>query len=247
MNENVNISFIPKKPLARSESSRRRPGFGISFVISLTIAFLIIGVAVFQFFYIESLKKERYEKITALEQYEEDLQKRNVIHNLEQVKTFARQIDVAQSLLDRHIALSDLFDYLAEITPKRIVGRSSAVDPVVFKSFSYTNAEKGVQITMSGTAANYAVLAALSQLYKTRSDVIRDYSLTGYGLGKDGDVNFSLIATLDPSLVSYKKVYGIEEQGGTSVEGSLPSFSDVFASSTTNETILNDTDTINNQ
>jgi hypothetical protein len=205
MSENVNISFIPKKPLARTEGGRRRPVFGISFLIVVTIAFCMIGVSIFQFFRVEELKKDRVALIEELETFEQDLKKEDIITDLEELKTLARQIDIAQSLLNKHIAPAELFRYIGSITPSGVVGKN--IDPVTYSNFSYRYDEQGVQVTMNGEAASYGVLAALAQKYR-KTPEIQDYTLGGMSLNSEGGVDFSLTVTLDPSLVSYRKLYG---------------------------------------
>ena len=64
MNENVNISFIPKKPLARNETVRyRRSILGTASLVSFAITFLFVAGATYEFFYIEAKKAEKAEMI----------------------------------------------------------------------------------------------------------------------------------------------------------------------------------------
>jgi hypothetical protein len=236
MSENVNISFIPKKSLARADSVPHRTILGVSLLIPITITFCVIGYSIWVYSHVESLKKQRDDKVVDLEKYEQSLAKDEIITNIDTLKGLIRQIDITSTLLNKHIALTDLFNYIGTITPSKSIavdGTIESLRPVLYKSFSYSKDTAGVRIVMSGQADSYAVLAALSQLYKDKTNqkaaTMLEYALSGFSADKDGKVNFTLTALINPDRISYKRQYGGEETASSVLD--LTNSQDIATSS----------------
>lgn len=196
MSENINISFIPKKPLARNEMSRRRPLFGISFIISLTIALISIGFATNGYFTLRSAEKQRQIAITELDSYITSLDEEDIIKNLEEEKKFVQQTTVAKKLLYEHVAPSKIFAYLEEKTPTR----------VAYNNFSYVKSGEVVSIKMNGTIGSYGYLASLSQWYRNQdgiSNVVFDGFSPSDGSDGESGIGFMFQADLYPNIILY--------------------------------------------
>lgn len=217
MSDNVNISFIPKKPLAQSGGFRKQPVFGISFVVSVTISFALIGYSTFLYFQTQSLEETKQQKISNLIAYQEDLEEDDIINDLDNLRNTANQINQAKVLLRNHIALTDLFSYIGTLAPNTLKqdGQIRAfIDPVVFNSFSFNRTQEGVVVTMDGSAHSYGALAALSKFYKEKRDttnILKDFTLSGFSPISNGRYTANLSVTLDPKLISYQCVYGDED------------------------------------
>lgn len=194
MNENVNISFIPKKPLARDESIRHhRPLLSISFLILFIIAFVAIGAAIIQFVRIEAAEQERMAKIEELKVYNAKLKDDDLIKGIEEIRADARKINIVKNLLNQHVATTELFVFLKRTTPRK----------VSFDNFNFKGSDSAVTLKMKGQAESYEVLAALSQLYKKEKGILMDYTLTNFTLTDTGRVSFDFSGTFDPSLTAY--------------------------------------------
>ncbi len=194
MNENVNISFIPKKPLARDEGVKRhKPVLNIVFLISFVIACVAIGVSAMRFMQIEDLEQERVEKIKELENYNKELEKREIIKNIEENRQFAKKITILKGILGRHIESTKLFSFLERTTPTQ----------VSFKNFDFSDSGDVIQLKMNGQAASYEVLATLSGLYKEEKETLLYYSLTNFSLDDTGNVSFNFSGIFKPSLILY--------------------------------------------
>ena len=198
MSENVNISFIPKKPLARNEGARKhKPVATISFFVSLTIAVVAIGISVMQFLRVEEVEQERIEKIEELRVYNEQLEKDDTIKEIEKNSDFVKRIDIVESLLNRHVASTEIFTFLERTTAKEIR----------FNDFSFSKTEEGVSLTMGGEATSYGVVAALTPLYRKEKEILKNFTISSFSLTDQGRISFSFTGILDPSLVSYVENY----------------------------------------
>lgn len=215
MSENVNISFIPKKSLAHTKSVQYRSILGVSVLIPLAITFGVIGYSVWEYAQVQSLTKDRNDKITYLEDYENKLEQDTVtIRQIDELKSLIKQIDMASVLLNKHVALTDLFNYIGTITPSKSISPDGieSLKPVTYQSFSYLKSPEGVRITMTGQADTYAILGALSQLYKKKTQekpaTMLEFTLSGFSENKEGKIGFTLNALINPDRISYRLLYG---------------------------------------
>ena len=196
MSENINVSFIPKKSLAKSEFSRKRPLFGISFLISILIALGSMGFAVGEYYSVRTLTVERDTKVQELVEYLDDLEKREILQEIKDVERFTRQVIVAEGLLSRHVAPSHIFAIIEETTPKQ----------VSYGNFTYSGEGDSVSVTMSGQADSYAILAATSLMYKAEPKFL-DVELSGISFNQEGGVSFTFTGKLDSSVVGFMGEY----------------------------------------
>ncbi len=199
MSENINISFIPKKPLARKEAFKRQSVFGISFLVSLTVALVSIGFATSGYFSLKVVEKERVEVMQELDNYiallkeEKDEDGKTLLENINEEREFVQRTKIAKTLLENHIESSKIFTYLEQTTPTK----------VVYQNFSYSKVGDVVSISMGGNVGSYGLLASLSQWYKDQSDVIKELTFGGFSPNAGGGVSFSFQAVLYPDLILY--------------------------------------------
>lgn len=99
-----------------------------------------------------------------------------------------------EELLRKHIVLSPLFDFLETSTPRT----------VRYTNFDYQNNEKGLEVTLKGEASSYAALAALAELFN-QNENFREPVFSGLSLDETGNVLFTLVTTVDPQFLSYKR------------------------------------------
>ena len=198
MNENVNISFIPKKPLARNEGIKKhKPLVTVSFFISFIIAMVAIGVSVMQFVRVGAAEKERIETIEKLKTYNEELERNDTIRDIESKSDFVKRINIVEGLLNKHLASTEIFTFLERTTPKL----------VRFNSFNFSKSEEGVELSMGGETTGYGALAALFPLYRKEEEILKSFTITNFSLTDQGRVSFSFTGIFDPSLISYVETY----------------------------------------
>ena len=211
MSENINISFIPKKPLARKEVLRRRPAFGISFVVSLAVTLISIGFATNGYFTLKAAEQEKEKAMQELDDYVAELEEKKdkdgktLLENINEERVFVQRTRIAKMLLENHVAPSKIFTYLEETTPTK----------VEYHNFFYSKSGNTVNINMNGSVGSYGLLAALSQWYKDQSEVITELTFGGFSPNSEGGVSFSFQGVLYPNLISYVEKTGDDKKEAT--------------------------------
>ena len=190
MDSSAPTSFIPKKPLtplARNASAMTGNLFVLIGAFLLVVSLLAAGAA---FGYQSYLN-------TSIKQQSDSLQKAQAAFDPSTIQDLSRldvRINNAESLLQKHVAASAIFGYLATQT----------LQNVQFTQFTYTLAEDGsADIELVGTAADFATLALQSDQLNA-SKTLKDVVFSGIAVS-NGKVSFDVKATIDPSLINYAK------------------------------------------
>ena len=185
-------SFIPRGPLQTAGTATRTSMGGgrsilgtiatIVFVISVVLS---VGVFVYEKYLltqIGSMGGQLLEAKTSLQP--EVIQK---ISNLDE------RIVSTKTLLNDHIILSNLFNYLEEWTLKNLR----------FNSFQFISSADGYTLSMHGAARGYAAVAQQSEIFSKypnfKSPIFADLDLD-----EKGNVTFSFKTFVDPVMLSYK-------------------------------------------
>lgn len=190
MDEQPKTSFIPKKPLA-VVNKRRHGTAGLFFVIAFVVFLITIAGAGGVYFYRSFL----VEHIAALNESLETAQNAFDTGLIIELKEINARIDMADAILDKHIAFSEFFSILEKNTLKT----------VRFSSFDYTTGGDGtVTIHMPGVAKSYSSVALQSDLFG-ENKYMQNVVFSDLGLDGEGNVTFSFSADVDSTLVLYKE------------------------------------------
>ena len=188
-------SFIPKGPaaaMATGSAPVRRRGAErgiVSFIAS--IVFILSVIAAGGAFGYKYYLKYRIDQMGVdLEQARAALQSETIS---ELVRLDKRMVST-RDIIAGHKVVSPLFRFLEESTPRT----------VRFSEFQYNASESGIELTMIGEARGYAALAYQADIFN-RSQYFKDPVFSDLSLNDNGDVIFSFKATMDPSLISYKR------------------------------------------
>ena len=192
MSENINVSFIPKKSLSKRGSFRRRPAFGIAFLVTVMIALGSVAFAVNEYYSVRSLISKRDVEVKKLGKYIKELEQSSMSKDIEFAERFKRQITIAEMLLNQHISPSNVFEIIESTTPKQ----------VSYNSYSYSGSEDVISISMSGTADSHAVLAATSLMYRKEPKFL-EVELSGIDFSEEDEVSFSFAGKLDPAVIRF--------------------------------------------
>jgi len=165
----------------------------------------------------------KYILLSAQENYKQQLSDRERQFNIdliEQLKRANVRIDLAQQIINGHLAMSQVFEIISRLTIGGV--RFTSLD------VSYdADRSGGIKIDMRGYGNNLASVAfqsdVLNQLeqYGLRR-VVRNPMLSNPVLDSNGKVTFGLSATVDPSSLSY--VRAVE---GAPIEGSASDIQDI--------------------
>lgn len=201
METRFQTSFIPKKPLVtvggmgapvrhKHSSSIIMMIGAIAFVVSLGTA----GGAFFWKSYLESSQeKYRLELAERERQFNGDL--------IEELKAQNVRIDFATQLLNKHIALSQIFDIIGRLTIESV--RFTSLDVSAQKEGEISATLSGYGTSLSAVAWQSDVLGNLER-YGLRK-VVKNPILSDPALDSDGTVSFGFSASIDPSSMLYER------------------------------------------
>ena len=212
MENNVQPSFIPKKPLSQLGSKAPRQNISL-FSIIATVVFvtvIIIAGAVFGFKSYEEnlLTKKKAELEATLASFQPSL--------IQELTRLDNRLIAATNLLNQHLSITDVFTAIGNATLKN----------VRFSSFSFSYAP-GLQpgLIMDGVAQNFTAIALQAQEFNKPDNLkyIKNPIISNLNLNKDGTVNFSFVATVDPKFLTYSEVS--KAQGITVSSVTVPAIS----------------------
>lgn len=184
---NQTTSFIPQKPLENKvESSGSQTSI---FLVASIFIFIISLVATGSVYFYKSLLNKKIENMSAsLEKAKAAFEPALIL----ELKKLNSRIDASSSIMAKHMAASQVFELLEELTLKSIR----------YKKFGYSTTNEKITVSVSGEAKNYSSVALQSSILG-KSPYIKDPIFSNLSLDNKGNVNFDLTAYVDPSLVSY--------------------------------------------
>jgi hypothetical protein len=141
MDTKFQTSFIPKKPIMSDPNMairRSSGGTSIFMFVAIIIFVLSIGGIGFTFAWKKVLLDKQLAKQLELKQKEASFNETLI----DQLKKANTKIDLGSQLLKKHLAVTELFDIVSQLT----------IQGVKFNSFEFSNAE--VSKTSGGTAPN---------------------------------------------------------------------------------------------
>jgi|SRR3989344_4518480 len=183
-------SFIPKQPVA--VISRQETGhISLLYVIASILFIVTLGLMGVVFIAERSLNQD----IVNLNQTLIEAKSSFEISTIEELKKVGARTSIANSLLDNHIALSPFFEALQLAT----------FESVSFAGLSIDSADaRAVTVNLAGQAESYNSIILQSDFLKSLS-LFKSPTFSGFSLDENGSVSFNFSATLDSSLVSYKR------------------------------------------
>lgn len=205
MEPKFQTSFIPKNPIgisstptsiSRYKSVSILPTIGtILFVLSILISGGLFG---YERLLNSKIDEDDKELSLTKEAFDPSA--------MDQLITASNQIKSAKDLLNKHIAVSNIFTLLqANILPE-----------IQFTSFDFSNEAKGnIKISAEGVAASYSVLAEQDEIF-SKINYMSNQSFSSFDLTDKGTVNIKFQADINPNILSYKQVLETSSAGNFS-------------------------------
>lgn len=190
MDPQVPTSFIPKKPLV----GESRGGGGLLSLIAVLIFVGSLVAAGGAFAYGKYLD-------TALASKDASLKKAEGAFDTSSIRDLERldiRLTEARELIQNHVAPSGLFTFLSAATLERVQFTSLNLD---------IGAEGAGKLSMTGVADSFSALALQSDEFSA-AKVLRDVVFSGITTDITGRVQFSVSASVDPSILNYAKQAG---------------------------------------
>lgn len=188
-------SFIPKKPVV-SAVPARSSGMSLFMVVSIFIFVISLALAGLVFAgqrYLSSqLEKDKESFAKAQENFDST--------TVETLVKLSKRIESAKKILNKHIAVLPIFDFLESKTLKNIR----------FKTVEISFSENGIaNIDMKGEAKNFSAVALQSDVF-AESKELKNPIISGIDLTLTGGVSFNFESSVDSSFVLYKNARNIE-------------------------------------
>jgi hypothetical protein len=131
------------------------------------------------------------------------------IDTIKELKRLDTRIETAKGLLDKHIAISGVFDILQQATLKTISYSSfditSAANSDAGDASGAAGEAGGIQFKMNGIAKSYNSVALQSDLL-SKTKGIKEPIFSNINLNEAGNITFSVSALIDPGVLRYRAV-----------------------------------------
>jgi len=208
MEQQFNTSFIPKQALQADVTAggprsyvKRRGVMGPGYFLSLLVFIIALLVAIGLFVYTKVMVAAIDEQVLQLEEQQHRFQTDSID---ELIRADAR-LAHARTLLQNHIAVSQLFQEL----------EANTLRDVALEQFQYQGADPAnVMITLSAVARGFVPVAQQLDQYRAHNK-IRNSALVEIQRS-DAQLNdFTLTASIDPQMVRY-------DASRTAVESTQP-------------------------
>ncbi len=189
MDPRFQTSFIPKKPIVAQSSVRTPANINLFALIATVIFVTTLAVGGAAFFYERVLAKQIESDKASLERargaFDPEL--------IAQIVRFDTRIETARKLIEQHVSVGPLFQFVADIT----------LPSVRFNNFefSYLSPEE-VEVSMTGQAKSYASVALQSDVLNDQKN-LTEVTVGDMDLGNAGDISFSVTGKVNPALLRY--------------------------------------------
>lgn len=193
----ISTSFIPKRPVS-SEPVNSSHSSGSVGILSLATIVIVVGTAVAfggVYLYQQSQISQKAKLQTSITQAQDGLGASFVAD----MQRLSARIDGVKTLINNHVVVSPVFAAL----------QATTLQTVQYKGFAYvftsdtTTGARMVEITITGTAKNYATLALQSDAYAQAPIIINPIFSNLVVDDKTQQVGFKLVFTVKPDDLSY--------------------------------------------
>ena len=199
METKYQTSFIPKSPVV-SVGSRRSGGMGLFLVLSIVVFLISLGLAGYVF-----LEKSLLIKKIQADQSTIEANKNGLISDsvtIESLVELNSRINVANELLDKHVAVSPIFNFLQQRTLKS----------VRFKNFNFSSTGRSetdtnkISVQMAGVARDWETVASQADEFGRPEwkKIITEPKVSDLSLDADGRVSFLFSAYISPDSLFYE-------------------------------------------
>ena len=190
MEGKLQTSFIPKQPLVESGAKKPSAPTSIFSIIGWFIFIVAILASAGVFAYGKYIESSISSKNIELGNRVKSFDASSVDHFVQ----LDARLNAAASILDKHLAISTLFDLVS----------SNTVQSIQFTDFKYTYDESNkLTLVLGGKAPNFASVALQSDKFSAQP-YFQNQVFSNLGLDQDGGVLFKFTAGIDQAVLKYK-------------------------------------------
>jgi hypothetical protein len=211
MDEKFKSSFIPKQPLVGQEGvsprHRRRRQSSNPIVAISTLLFVLSGLIYAGVWgYGLYIEREIDDMEALLEKQRQEFRPAEIA----EYKRFDDRLKIAANVLNKHVALSEIFTLLSEITLPSVRYTSfdfskdavPATETQVEGEIVRTQATERLTVLLTSEAGSFEDIALQVKEFE-KSDFIRNATFSNFELTDSGVVAFTIEATIDQQLIGY--------------------------------------------
>ncbi len=183
-------SFIPHEAVSSTPIKRSSGGLAeLAFLVSIVLFIISGALGAGVFLYTQYLQSSNQSKLGQLNAAQAAFDPTLI----EQLTRLDTRMNTAQTLINAHLAPTQIFTALEQ----------STVQDIAFTSFTYNAANpQQITLTMTGVAGSVNSIALQAQVF-SQSSVITDPIFSGINAGPTG-VNFNFTALVNPTSLSYE-------------------------------------------
>jgi hypothetical protein len=190
MENSFQTSFIPKKPIDSSASSKEP----VSLFLIISIFLLVVSAAASAglYFYKIYLVKQRDSSSASLSSIRDSFEKSTI----DDLDLFNKKTDIANKILNNHIVFSPMFNLLGDIT----------IPAIQYTKFEQENVNGTFYVKMEGLAKDYKSIAIQADIFNgERGQYFKNVIFSNLTKDKTNNISFNLEFDVDPILLSYIK------------------------------------------
>lgn len=198
MDTKFQTSFIPKKPMMQQDA---KIGSSVSIFLVISIIIFLISIALGGWVYWQKsiLIKDITVEQQIINENKDGLLRDSV--TVESIVELNSRIEVAKGLLNKHVTIYPIFNFLQQVTLKN----------VRFRNFSFSGSSKDslgqsrIGVEMSGQARDWKTIASQADEFGKAEyrSIIKEPKISGLSLNQDGSVSFVFSAFISPDFISY--------------------------------------------
>ena len=186
-------SFIPKKPIGSTGTTS-----SVS-VIRSTNIFSVMATVVFLVTLATSVGLFIYKNVLTdqIAQADKDITANRAAFQPEKIQQLVdanSRITASGTLLEKHVVVSKLLGLLQQLTLKKMH----------VSQFDYSNKNGASLLNLVGEVQTYNALAEQQDVF-SKSEFIKNPVFSNFNLGDNGYITIAFSATIDPTLISYKR------------------------------------------
>jgi len=194
MDNRLQATFMPRQSAVSGEAYVRPKGPPNFLMIIGVVIFILtsatIGALFFYKGYVEASNETKKTEVReAIENFEPELTK--------ELTTLKARVDAGKYLVNNHSAVSVLFALLGLNTAQTI--RFQSMDVSISQ-------DKKITLSLQGESRSYNAIAFQSDIF-SKVEYIKNPIFSNLSLGEDGVITFNVSAEIDPSAISYKKLF----------------------------------------
>ncbi len=217
METKFQTSFIPKKTMAPTSQTSSASGSSTSILLIIGVFLFVVSVlaAAGVYGWQVYLNSQRITYDQALKSLQSNID----VQQIAIMKVMASKIDLATTILQNHVAVSQVFDIISKLTASNI--RFVSMDLQ-----AQTDKTNNIKLSLSGVAPSYDALAfQADQLGHLENldlrNIVTSPLIQDPTQNQNSTVSFTLSANIPPANISYTK--SLQSSVGTTAAPSMSS------------------------